>query len=126
MTDAVVSNDREYRAALERVFKLMVGDPAADTPEGEELVRLAVAVEKFEAERYPISCCAFAAIECAERLLALLRRLGQLYELERAIRWCESPQPLLEGQRPVNMVMTEKGGAEVDAVVARLLDGTHI
>lgn len=125
MNEVVVRNEREYLAALKRVFDLMVDDPPPNSSEGEELARLAAAVEHFEAERYPISCCVFAARDCAARLFALLRKLDCLYELEDAICWCESPQPLLDGQRPVDMLATEKGSTEVDAVVERLIDGAQ-
>lgn len=121
-----VSSEREYHEAVRRIFHLMVDDPPANTPEGEELARLAAAVERFEAERFPISCCAFAAKDCATRLLALLRELGHLYDLEGAALWCETPQPLLDGRRPVDMLVSEKGAADVAAVVARLRDGAHI
>lgn len=121
-----VSSEREYHDAVRRIFDLMVDDPAANTPEGEELARLTAAVERFESERFPISCCAFASKDCAARLLALLRQLGAIYDLEGAAQWCETPQPLLDGQRPVDMLVSDKGAAEVAAVVARLRDGAHI
>lgn len=125
MTEIAVRNEREYLVALKRVFELMVDDPPAGSSEGEELARLAAAVEHFESERYPISCCVFAARDCATRLLALMRKLTALYACEDAIRWCESPQPLLDGQRPVDMLATEKGAGEVDSLVNQLIDGTH-
>lgn len=121
-----VTNEREYHLAVQRVFALMVGNPAPHTPEGEELARLAAAVERFEAERFPISCCAFAAKDCAERLLILLRSLADLYDLPGAIGWFESHQPALDGQRPIDMVISERGASDVEAVIARLHEGVHI
>jgi hypothetical protein len=126
MTEQLVTSEREYHEAVKRVFELMVDDPPSNSREGEELARLAAAVERFEAERYPMGCCAFAARDCATRLLALMRKLGELYDIEAATRWCESAQPLLDGQRPVDMLTSEKGAAEVDAVIARLIDSGHV
>lgn len=126
MTDLNITNEREYFAAMKRVFDLMVDDPAANTAEGEELARLAAAVERFEGGRYPITCCSFAAKDCAARLLVLLRDLAGLYDLDGAIRWCESSQPLLDGQRPVDLLITEDGAADVDAVVSKLRGGVHV
>lgn len=126
MTDVKITNEREYFAAAKRVFELMVDDPAANSPEGEELARLAAAVDQFEGGRYPISCCAFSSRDCAARVLSLFRDLAGLYDLEGAIRWCESHQPLLDGQRPIDMLLSDAGAAEVRAVVARLRDGVHI
>lgn len=120
-----LGNEREYHQAVKRVFELMEDDPPPNSERGEELARLAAAVERFEAERFPMTCCAFASRDCAARVLALLRKLGGLYDLESAIRWCESPQPLLDGQRPIDMLSAEKSAAEVDSVVAGLIDGAH-
>ena len=126
----LVTCEREYHTAVQRVFELMVIDPAAGTREGEELAELVAAVERFERARYPISCCVFAARDCTARLLSVMRALGAVYDVEHAVQWCETPQPLLDGQRPVDLLITEAGAAEVDAevdaVVARLHDGAYI
>jgi hypothetical protein len=121
--DTDITNEREYRAAAKRVFELMVDDPSASTPEGEELARLAAAIDRYEGARYPISCCAFAAQDCAARVLTLFRDLVGLYDLDGAIRWCESHQAPLDGQRPIDMLITEDGAADVGALVAKLRDG---
>lgn len=121
-----VNTEREYLIAVQRVFALMVDDPAANTPEGEELARLCAAIDRFEGGRYPITCCAFAAKDAVARIITLLQKLGDVYDLAGAIRWCESPQQLLDGQKPIDMVISEKGAAEVDVVVDRLRDGVHI
>jgi uncharacterized protein (DUF2384 family) len=101
-------------------------DPVLGTPEGIELNRLVTAVEQFERERYPISCCAFAAKMCAARALNLFRQLGDVYDIEGAVHWCESPQPLLDSQRPIDMLATDSGTAAVFEVVARLRDGVYL
>lgn len=123
--DLRVASEVEYQSALRRIFELMRADPAANTDEGAELARLVGAVDRFEGKRYPITCCAFAAKDCAARMLTLMRALGAFYDLEHAVQWCESRQPALDGQRPVDLLLTEAGAAEVDAIVARLGDGNH-
>lgn len=125
MTEVAIRNERDYLAAVKRVFDLMVDDPPPGSSEGEELARLSAAIEHFEAERYPITCCFFAARDCAARVLALLSKLTALYSVDDAIRWFESPQPLLDGQRPIDMVASEKGAEEIGSVVTRLLDSSH-
>jgi HTH-type transcriptional regulator/antitoxin HigA len=47
-----ITNDDEYTAALARIHVLMDAEP--DTPEADELVALADAVEVWEREHYPI------------------------------------------------------------------------
>ena len=48
----IIKTDAEYEAALSRIEALMDADP--DSPQEEELELLALLVEKFEEERYPI------------------------------------------------------------------------
>lgn len=126
MNAADVTNIREYHIAMRRVFELMELDPAEDTPEGEELTRIVESVERFERAHYPIACCVCAAGDCAARLLALIRKLDAFYDLEQAVQWCETEQPMLDGQRPVDMLMTEDGAADVNALVARLRDNVQL
>lgn len=120
-----VTCEKEYQSALQRIFELMRADPAADTDEGAELERLVLAVDRFEDKRYPITCCAFAAQDCATRLLRVMSTLGAFYDLYQAVEWCESRQPLLDGQRPVDLLLTESGFVEVYDLVARLANGNH-
>jgi putative toxin-antitoxin system antitoxin component (TIGR02293 family) len=60
------------------------------------------------------------------RFAAILMALDDLYELKEALLWCESPQALLGGRRPINLLTTDQGALEVAAVVARLRDGAFI
>jgi antitoxin component HigA of HigAB toxin-antitoxin module len=115
-----VTNERAYHAAVHRIFELMDADPAPNTCEDEELARLVAAVDHFESERFPLSCCALAARESSARVLKLIRTLGSLYDVEQAVQWCEAEQPLLDGRRPADVIISEKGAAEVEAVVATL------
>jgi hypothetical protein len=125
-TDVELNSEAELLVAMKRVFDLMVDNPAANTPDGEELARLIAAIDKFEGGRYPVGCCASAAKDCAERMLEVLRHLVGLYELAGAIQWCDSRQPLLDGQRPIDMLITDQGAAQVRAAVAQLHDGVHV
>jgi antitoxin component HigA of HigAB toxin-antitoxin module len=49
-----IESDEEHAAALARVLVLMKSDPAVDSPEGEELDRLARLVEEYEMRRWPL------------------------------------------------------------------------
>lgn len=120
-----VTSEREYHNALRRIFDLMESDPAPASAEGEELVHLAAAVERFESERFPVSCCAIAAQDCAERLLNLMRLLGVVCSVEQAVQWCETKNPLLDGQRPVDLLISDKGATEVDALAKRLVEASR-
>lgn len=125
MISTEVTTLGEYHLALRRVFDLMVSDPPADSAEGEELARLAAAVERFEAERFPVSCCVFAAQDCAERLLNLICEVGVVCSVEQAVEWFETKNPLLDGQRPVDLLLSDKGAAEVNALAKRLVEATR-
>ena len=48
----LISTEADYQAALQRIRRLWEADP--DTPEAEELEILALLVNKFEEEHYPI------------------------------------------------------------------------
>ena len=48
----ILKTEKEYELALKRIEKLM--DAEVDTPEGDELVRLADMAEAYEDEHYPI------------------------------------------------------------------------
>lgn len=50
-----VENDNEHALALSCIKVLMGYDPDLGTPEGDELVDLARAVEEYENKRWPIT-----------------------------------------------------------------------
>lgn len=54
MKPKVIRNEAEYNAALQRIEALMENDPEPTSSEGEELDLLAVLVERYEEEKYPI------------------------------------------------------------------------
>lgn len=51
-TQKTIETEADYENALTRITNLM--DAAPDTPESEELDRLATLVEAYEDQRYPI------------------------------------------------------------------------
>ena len=50
----VIHNDTEHREALAAADRLLVLDPEDGTPEADELDLLALLVETYEKERFPI------------------------------------------------------------------------
>ncbi|WP_415750447.1 helix-turn-helix domain-containing protein [Burkholderia sp. BCC1993] len=44
----------DYKAALKAVSALVDLDPAPDTPEGDELEIMAILIERYEAEHFPL------------------------------------------------------------------------
>ena len=51
----IIHNDTEHREALAELNRLLVLDPADGTPEADELDLLALTVESYEKERFPIA-----------------------------------------------------------------------
>ena len=51
----IIKTDQAHRQAMERLTYLMDLDPAPDTPEAEEIDLLALLIEHYEQERYPIA-----------------------------------------------------------------------
>lgn len=54
MKPKVIHTEADYEAALERIDALMDGDPDPASPEGQELERLSLLVERYEEERFPM------------------------------------------------------------------------
>lgn len=51
----IIKTDQGHREALERLTRLMDLDPAPGTPEAAEIDLLALLIEHYEQERYPIA-----------------------------------------------------------------------
>jgi len=49
-----IRTEADYDAALEVVSRLVDTDPSPGTPEGDQLEILAILVEKYEAEHFPL------------------------------------------------------------------------
>lgn len=50
----VIRNDEEHREAITRLDELMILDPAPETPEDEELRLLALVIDDYEKDRWPV------------------------------------------------------------------------
>jgi len=68
----------------------------------------------------------------AEKVIVLIRtaqvkqRLMRVYTAKEAEHWIHSPQRLLEGSRPIDLLSTDAGYMEVDTVIDRLLSDTYL
>lgn len=62
----------------------------------------------------------------AFRILQTLTALEEFYEPLEAMRWLRLEQALLGGRKPAELLKTEDGTIEVNAVIARLRDGAYI
>lgn len=56
---------------------------------------------------------------------SVIEALGDLYEPREALSWLVSPQPLLGGKVPADLLLTEEGSAEVVRAVSQLQDSVH-
>lgn len=65
------------------------------------------------------------ARQYAERVYRTLVALEPLYEVPDAIQWLISPQPSLSQSRPVSLLRTAGGTAQVEAKIALVLDGAY-
>lgn len=64
--------------------------------------------------------------EYAERVRDVLERLELLYEPYEAVMWLTSPQSLMRGQRPSELLATPGGTVMVAEHIERLRDGAYI
>jgi HTH-type transcriptional regulator/antitoxin HigA len=51
----IIKTDQQHRQAMERLMQLMDADPSSDSPEGEEMDLLALLIEDYEKNRFPIA-----------------------------------------------------------------------
>lgn len=49
-----IHNNKEYKAALARIYKLIHSDVEAGTPEADEMKLLILVIEDYEKEHYPV------------------------------------------------------------------------
>ena len=62
----------------------------------------------------------------ASRVYAALVALDDFYEPVEAMAWMNSPQVLLNDQRPTDLLKTAEGTVQVMDVITRLRDGAYI
>lgn len=65
------------------------------------------------------------ARQYAERVYRTLVALEPLYEVPDAIEWLISPQVALHACRPVSLLRTPGGVAQVEATISLVLDGAY-
>lgn len=61
-----------------------------------------------------------------ERVAALKKRLLELYTPEDADQWLQSPQKLLDGMCPIDMLWSINGYMAVDNVIDALMDSAFL
>ena len=59
------------------------------------------------------------------RVARVIEKAVQLFEGDReaAMRWFQTPQPALDGRKPIEFARTEVGGREVEDLIGRLEHG---
>lgn len=60
------------------------------------------------------------------RVVRVAVRLIEFYDEPQIAQWFETPQPLLGNRVPIELLTTDAGAAEVDAMVAHLADGAYV
>lgn len=61
-----------------------------------------------------------------ERVGQTLLAIGFLYEPAESIRWLNSPQPMLNNNRPAELLQTDEGTARINQLIAQLRDGAFV
>ena len=97
----ILKNEKEYENALRLAENLVATDPALDTQEGDELELLAVLIEKYEDEHYPIELPdAIAAINFRMEQQGLVQK-----DLIPYIGSASKVSKVLNGKRPLTLKM---------------------
>jgi HTH-type transcriptional regulator/antitoxin HigA len=101
----------DYEAALKAVSVLVDMDPAPDTPEGDQLEILAILVEKYEAEHFPM--VAPGPIDAIK------------FRMEQAGLSVPDMQPYIGNSNRVYEVLAGRRALSL-AMIRKLRDGLHI
>ncbi|WP_133510305.1 ImmA/IrrE family metallo-endopeptidase [Candidatus Thiosymbion oneisti] len=100
----IIKTDQEHQQALERLMQLMDKDPVAGTAEADELDLLALLVEHYERERYPI--------EPPDPVEAIQFRMDQMgltrNDLTQYIGSTSRVSEVLNRKRPLSLNMIRK------------------
>jgi len=75
---------------------------------------------RLDPTKYEMECRQYA-----ERVYRTLVALEPLYEVPDAIQWLIDPQQSLSQSRPVSLLRTPGGTAQVEAKIALVLDGAY-
>ncbi|MBU6486299.1 MAG: transcriptional regulator [Burkholderiales bacterium] len=101
----------DYEAALKAVSALVDMDPAPGTPEGDELEILAILVEKYEAEHFPMA---------APNPIDAIK-----YRMEQAGLSVRDMQPYIGNSNRVYEVLAGRRALSL-GMIRKLHDGLHI
>ncbi|WP_089729876.1 helix-turn-helix domain-containing protein [Candidatus Thiosymbion oneisti] len=100
----IIKTDQEHQQALERLMQLMDKDPVSGTAEADELDLLALLVEHYERERYPI--------EPPDPVEAIQFRMDQMgltrNDLTQYIGSTSRVSEVLNRKRPLSLNMIRK------------------
>jgi len=100
----IIKTEREHEQALERLTDLLGRNPAATTPESDELDLLALVIEHYEREHYPIdSPDPIEAIKFRMDQMGLTRK-----DLARYLGSTSKISEILKGKRPLSLNMIRK------------------
>lgn len=106
-----IRTEADYQAALKAVSALVDMDPASGTPEGDELEILAILVEKYEAEHFPMA---------APKPIDAIK-----FRMEQAGLSVPDMQPYIGNSNRVYEVLTGRRALSL-AMIRKLHDGLHI
>ena len=106
-----IRTEADYQAALKAVSALVDMDPASGTPEGDELEILAILVEKYEAEHFPMA---------APNPIDAIK-----YRMEQAGLSVRDMQPYIGNSNRVYEVLAGRRALSL-AMIRKLHDGLHI
>jgi len=100
----IIKTEREHEQALERLTDLLDRNPAATTPESDELDLLALVIEHYEREHYPI--------DPPDPIEAIKFRMDQMgltrKDLARYLGSASKISEILNGKRPLSLNMIRK------------------
>ncbi|GAB7537128.1 helix-turn-helix domain-containing protein [Burkholderia sp. 3C] len=106
-----IRTEADYEAALKVVSALVDADPAPGTPEGDQLEILAILVEKYEAEHFPMS---------APTPVEAIR-----FRMEQAGLSVPDMQPYIGNSNRVYEVLAGRRALSL-TMIRKLRDGLHI
>jgi HTH-type transcriptional regulator / antitoxin HigA len=114
-----IRNEKQYDKALARAYRLMQSKLRAGSPEADELDVLAMLIERYEAEHYPI-----APPHPIEAIKFRMDQLGlKPSDLGRVLGYRSRASEIMRGKRKLTLEMIrtlhEKLNIPVESLVAR-------
>lgn len=74
----------------------------------------------------PVSARRLEGARYGGQIGGVIEALSDLYPPRDALRWLVSPQPMLNGQVPADLLLTEAGSKLVVGAVSELQDSVHV